>query len=338
MLPRAATDHFDTQTGQLNVVLRGVRAVWRMMVGRNWEQAWRSDVGPRMVDLVSTAQVTAAAGSDAYMAAVLTELGLPAESPSMLNIPAFAGVGGDGRSLESHLYGSVIVAAHAQYQPNVSGLSRTALEEYALGEAEAYLEEITATIMADVARAAEISAIADRPWVDGFVRMIEPGACSRCVVLAGKFYLYNDGFLRHPRCRCTHIPYAENMAHDVLTNPNDYFDSLSPAEQDKAFTAAGAEAIRLGANISQVVNARRGMHTAQINGRGWIPRGRMTPVDAFGRKVYVTTEGITKRGVGRVAMGKDRPFRLMPESIIALARDREDAIRLLRLYGYLLGG
>lgn len=307
------------------------------MRGRNWERAWRTDVGPQMVGLVQTAQETVAAGADVYMTNVLAELGIPTEVPTQLNLPVFAGAVGDGRSVESDLYGGVIAAAKAQYRPEAAGLTARVLEEYALNEAAAFLEQITITIMADVARASEAAALVQRPWVNGYVRMLDPkNPCSRCVVLAGKFYLFNEGFLRHPACRCTHIPYAENMPHDVLTNPNDYFHSLSTAEQDRVFTNAGAEAIRLGADVSQVVNARRGMHTAQQHGRGWIPKGRMTPVDAFGRKVYVTTEGVTKRAVGRRAMGKDRPFRLMPESIIALALDREDAIRLLKLYGYLM--
>lgn len=306
------------------------------MRGRNWEQTWRSTVGPEMVRLVTAAQETAAAGADVYMTSVLTELDIPAEVPTQLNIPAFAGVAGDGRSVESALYGGVIKAAKAQYRPEMVDLKPSVAEELALAEAEAYIEQVTATIMADAARAAEAAALAQRPWVDGYVRMLDPkNPCSRCVILAGKFYLYNDGFERHEECRCLHIPYAEDMPHDILTNPNDYFASLSPADQDRVFTAAGAEAVRLGADISQVVNARRGMHTAQQNGRGWIPKGRLTPVDAFGRKVYVTSEGVTRRGVGRKAMKKDRPFRLMPESIIALGADREDTIRLLKLYGYL---
>jgi hypothetical protein len=197
------------------------------------------------------------------------------------------------------------------------------------------MEGVVAGIMADTARAAEVAATAQRPWVKGYIRMIEPGACSRCAALAGRFYLFNEGFPRHPRCRCVHVPAMEDVPHDPRTNPNAYFDSLSPEQQDQVFTKAGAEAIRLGASIGQVVNARRGMSTAQQNPSGWIPKGRLTPVDVFGTPTFITTEGVTKRGVGRRAMGSGRPVRLMPESIMALARSPEDAIRLLTLYGYL---
>jgi hypothetical protein len=110
------------------------------------------------------------------------------------------------------------------------------------------------------------------------------------------------------RCDCIHVPAAEDSADDIRTDPRGYFDSLNRAEQDKAFTVAGAEAIRAGADIGQVVNARRGMQTATIGGRD----------------VLVTTEAAGRRP------------RLMPEAIIsASGGDREQALRLLRLHGYI---
>lgn len=336
MVPQAATDHYAAQERRSDVVLRGVSRLWRRMRGRNWERAWAGDVGPKMVDLVTEGQQTAAAGAEVYATQVLTELGVDASAPSSLNLPAFADVAGDGRPVDSLLYGGVVKAAKAQYEPALADLPPTSATDQALADAEQWLQDVVTTILEDAARAAETVAFAQRPWLDGYVRMLDPkNPCSRCVILAGRFYLHNEGFERHEKCRCKHIPHAENMPLDTLTNPDAYFRSLSRAEQDRIFTTAGAEAVRLGADITQVVNARRGMRTAQINERGWIPKGRMTPVDAFGRRVYVTTEGVTKRAVGRRAMGKDRPFRLMPESILAIATDREDQIRLLRLYGYL---
>src|SRR5690606_25895161 len=115
----------------------------------------------------------------------------------------------------------------------------------------------------DVARQSEAVAIAARPAVTGYVRMVNPPSCSRCAVLAGRFYRWNDGFQRHPRCDCRHVPTTEANAGDIVTAPRDYFDSLDAAEQDRIFTQAGAEAIRLGADPAQVVNARRGMAYAQ---------------------------------------------------------------------------
>lgn len=307
------------------------------MTGRSWERAWRSDVGPRIIETVTAGQEAAAATADAYVASVLVEQGIDASSPTTLDLRAFVGVAGDGREVASALYGGVIRAAKAQYRPAIAALPQAAGFDAALAEAEEWMEQLLATLMADTVRATEVVAIAQRPWLDGYVRMLDPkNPCSRCVILAGKFYLHNDGFDRHPACRCVHIPAMENDSESILTNPNKYFDSLSPADQDRVFTSAGAEAVRLGADIGQVVNARRGMSTAQQNPRGWIPKGRMEAVRMFGRDVFVTTEGVTKRGVYGKTRSK-KPVRLMPESILSIATDREDAIRLLRLYGFLLG-
>lgn len=301
------------------------------MAGRNWERAWRDDVGPNVQQVVLAAQEAAVASADAYVAVVLAELGIPADVPTSLNIDAFIGVAGDGRPVESLTYGAVIKAAAAQYEPQVTAMPRAQAEAAALASAQEWMDEVVDTLLADSARAAEAAATAQRTWVTGYVRMIEPGACSRCVVLAGKFYRYNDGFQRHPRCRCRHIPSSENLAGDVLTSPDAYFNSLSSTEQDKVFTAAGAEAIRMGADVSQVVNARRGMSTAQV----------------YGRKALVTSEGSTARGLAGKTLGdlgkvsgqryrRSGTPRLMPETILASATSREDALRLLKRFGYVL--
>lgn len=312
------------------------------MRGRNWETAWRTDVGPKVVDVVREAQGAVSASSEAYIAAVLAELDMPLGSPSALNLDAFMGVAGNGQDLASVVYGGVIAAAKAQYEPRLADRTAQQAADQALEDGAAWFDQQVASLIADAARAAQTVAMTQNEAVEGYVRMIEPGACSRCVMLAGQFYRYNKGFLRHPKCRCVHIPASENTSDSLLTSPHRYFDSLSAAEQDRVFTIAGAEAIRLGADISKVVNARRGMATAQQNPRGWIPKGRLVPTDVFGRPTYITTEGTTKRGTfGRINAERRRigkpalPVRLMPESIIELAQDRADAIHLLRLYGYL---
>jgi hypothetical protein len=152
------------------------------------------------------------------------------------------------------------------------------------------------------------------PSVTGYVRMLNPPSCSRCVVLAGKFYRWNEGFERHPQCDCRHIPTTENLAGDLTTDPQAYFDSLTPAEQDDTFGVAGAQAIRDGADMGRVVNARRngGVRKAQL----------------FGKSAFTTTVG-TGRG------GRRGP-RIMPETIYAIAGDdRAEAIRLLRVHGFI---
>lgn len=300
-------------------------------MGRNWENSWRTDVGPAVTEVLLAGQEASAASTEQYVAAVLAELGIASEVPTSLNVDALVGVTGDGRPVASMAYGAVINAAKASYSPDLSGLNPEMVATRSLASAEAWIEQAAATLMADAVRAAEVASTAQRPWVTGYVRMVSGGACSRCVILAGKHYRYNTGFLRHPKCQCRHIPASEDVAGDMLTNPSRYFDSLSKAEQDRVFTGAGAEAIRLGADPSQVVNARRGMRTAQV----------------YGRKALVTTEGTTARGVAGKTLGElnkiagqryrvSRTPRLMPETVIAQATSPEDALRLLKRFGYVI--
>jgi hypothetical protein len=196
---------------------------------------------------------------------------------------------------------------------------------------------LVASAVQDAGRNGASLRMAVTPAVTGYVRMLNPPSCSRCVVLAGVKYpkmggrvfrMDRDGkwvpeysatgaFERHPMCDCIPIPVNEDTAGDLATNPYAYFDSLSREEQDRTFTKAGAEAIRDGADIHKVVNARRG--------------GGVRKAQILGRELWTTLEGTSKSGQFR-----RRQYRLMPESIYAIATDRADALRLLKVYGYVL--
>ena len=73
--------------------------------------------------------------------------------------------------------------------------------------------------------------------------------------------------------------------------------------QEDVFTVAGARAIRDGANLNQVVNARAGMSAADTQVRGRISaKGRKQTRDVYGQQLYITSEGATKSGVAHKAM------------------------------------
>jgi hypothetical protein len=340
MLPAAARSHYRRLQRLQASVVGSARRMWRRMEPRGrWSQQYRESVGPALVALMAAGQVAAARESDAYVADVLNELSFgPPTEPGVVVPRSLSGWAGDGRPVDTLLEQSVVRAGKS-YSTAVDAAAVPDLDAaaaQALAEAESWIDMVAATLIADAARAAESVAMVQREWVDGYVRMLNPPSCSRCAILAGRFYLWNEGFLRHPRCDCVHIPAPEADYTDLTVNPDRYFHSLTAAEQDRIFTKAGAKAIRDEADISQVVNARRGMTTAQQNPRGWIPKGRMIRTEVFGRGVFTTTEGVTKRGVGRKAMGPGRPVRLMPESIYEIADgDRAEAVRLLRRYGYI---
>lgn len=281
--------------------MQSARRTWRRIpTNGSWDRHWTM-LGPTIAASVAQGQRQATNSAAAYVDEVLAELGLSQAADGSLRPASLVGVASDGRDLTSLFYGA-IVRAGERFE---DGLSARA----ALNAGGRWLDMAVETQIMDAARvAAEVEAAA-RPAVTGFVRMVSPGACARCIVLAGRFYRYDAGFLRHPRCRCIGIPASENVAGDVRTNPSAYFHSLSAADQDDAFGKAGAEAIRLGADIGRVVNARRGMSKAQ------------------GRDALVTST--RTRGNRRQAV------RLMPETILQEATSRDDAVRLLNLHGYL---
>ena len=261
----------------------------------------------RLLAVVVGAQIAAVREAADAVPAMLEEQGVDAEPVAQVVPAGLVGVASDGRALGSLLE---------------------------LAETAEQFDRIVETQLQDVARNASSVAIAARPAVTGYVRMINPGACSRCVVQAGKWFRWNEGFQRHPQCGCRHVTARENTASDMTTDPAAYFDSLSEAEQDRAFTKAGAQAIRDGADRGRVVNARAGMTTAQVpfRGRGdrWSATGRLSTQDVYGQRLATTTEATSARGVpGRAGM-----VRLMPESIYRIATDRDDAIRLLTVHGY----
>lgn len=297
-----------------------------MDAARNWQQQYAepNGVGTELLVLAAAAQVAATREADSFVANVLNELAFgPETRPGVLDTAGFLGVMGDGRPVATLLEQAVVNAgqtfneavtkAGGTMTNRMPGIfDRDAAAREALEDAEKFVDRIFHEIVAETARAAESAATVQRPWVDGWVRMVNPPACPRCIILGGRFYLWNEGFERHPECDCTHIPASEAAAGDLVVDPDAYFQSLSAAEQDRAFGKAGAQAIRDGADISKVVNARRGMQKAQV----------------FGKDVLVTTEGTGRRG-------NRRPVRLMPESIYEQAKDHEDAIRLLKLHGFI---
>lgn len=194
-------------------------------------------------------------------------------------------------------------------------------------------DRIVETQLQDVARQSEVLFRAARPAVTRWTRALSLPSCGRCIVLAGRVERSDVAFSRHPNCDCVSVPSDAANADRLVLSPREAYERMGQADREKAFTVAGAEAIRLGANPVQVVNARRGMSTAQPG------RGRGLPVGVYGRDLLVTSEGVTRRGLAGKSMragglNTRRSPRLMPESILQVADGEADAVRLLRLYGY----
>jgi hypothetical protein len=203
----------------------------------------------------------------------------------------------------------------------------------ALTRGSALMDLLSHTLIADTGRTADQVATSARPAVVTYVRMVEAGACARCIILAGNEYHTNHAFLRHPKCHCTSVPVRPGDTPDIQS-PRDQYSQMTEAQRRKTFGEAGAKALAEGADVGQVVNARRGMST----------------VTGYGTKVQITTEGTTKRGFAGRRLGdfngqrlpgervrRSRQERLMPAQIYENAGDdRKLARELLRKHGYLV--
>lgn len=319
-----ALERFRARRRLIEAVAKQARKTWRALSAADLDGSW-SMLSPSLLLALSGAQLAAAQGADDYLDAILTAQEIDPSADGGTAARQLAGIASDGRELGTLLDQPVIATKTA-----IGGGATPAM---ALATGYASLDMIVRTQVADAGRVADQVALTSRRHASGYVRMMVGKSCSRCIVLAGKWYAYSKGFRRHPCCDCVHIPSREAIGEDLTLNPRKTFDAMSAADQDKVFTKAGAEAIRLGADPAQVVNARRGMQTASV----------------YGRDVAVTTEGATTRGVAGRRLGaldtgvkKDgqryrtsRTPRLMPEQILRDARNRDDAIRLLKRFGYI---
>lgn len=305
--------------------------LWRGMDPARLDASFDS-FADRLFYLMAGVQAVAASAADPYTTAVLGAQGVDPEAAGAVEAAAFAGIASDGRDLGSLLYEPVITTKAA--------IGAGATTDRALATGLAQLDMIVRTQAADAGRGATGTAIVARPHADGYRRMVVGRTCPRCIILAGRFYRWNAGFDRHPRCDCVHIPASEDTADAVATDPAKIFASMSPAEQDKVFGRAGAQSIRDGADMGQVVNARRGMYTA--SGRDFTREG--TTARGLHGGYYVNDAGkLVRRDRVKISRrerkaGKWAPTqtRLMPEEIYRQAGgDRAKALSLLRDNGYI---
>ncbi|MGA4989879.1 hypothetical protein [Nonomuraea bangladeshensis] len=300
-----AVAHQQRQRSIIMALIAAVLRWWRRIDRDRLTESWQAGIGPSIVETMARTQTDIAALVPFYLRDLAAAQRI--DPPEFEVVPeAFSGAASDGQPLESLLYQPVIALKRL--------LADGVPMDEAMRRATAHMTMIAATQAADAGRGAvETGMAGQRQWVM-YVRVVNLPACSRCIILAGRAYSHSTGFQRHPNCDCSMMPVTSD---DVsIPSPRDLFEQMSEADQDRRFGKAGAEAIRLGADLGQVVNARRGMQTAG---------GRL-----------VTTTGTSRRGVaGRRLRGRAR---LMPEQLIKDAGgDRDAAIQALREHGYLIG-
>lgn len=337
------------QARRARAVANEIQRLWSQLDRRDFSASWNSSVGPRVIRALTVGQLASAAAADEYVDAVTEAEGAGGERYARVRPEGFAGLAADGRGLDSLMYLSVITsktrvgAGQSVDDALMAGLQQA----LRLGTSE----------VTQAGRGAIGSSMAGKRTIQGYVRVVQPPACSRCVILAGKEYGWNTGFQRHPKCDCIHLPttlIARNQHRGRLgadgfspttrpgsgpsgfLDPRAYFNTLSRAEQDRVFTAAGARAIREGGDMGQIVNARRGMYTSAGPGG----RALLTRVGMRRGSNYYNLERRRAISRGEVPADIGRRFnvrtpRLMPEEIFRLAASRDEAVAMLRRFGYL---
>ena len=287
MIPQAVSDYRLAQTRLIFTTLALVRREWARM-GDDLDAGW-ANAGPRIVTMTGAAQVGMANLADAYVPATLAEIGERVDAEAQFRPQSVVGAQSvDGLtygSLDSLLYGAVTSARAAK----VDSLT----ERLAVGRAR--LELLVHTQVSDAGKQAAGVAMFARPRV-GYVRAVNPPCCKRCAVLAGKFFRVNQGFPRHPRCDCVHIP-------TTVAQPGGFGQSVEPS-QIKDLTAAERKALEDGADLGRVVNAnRKGKRSAD--------------------------------GMTTTELKPNRGQRLTPEGIYRVSATREETLRRLRDNGYI---
>lgn len=337
---RVADDHQKSRIALAEAASLDAMKLWAQGDVRYLDASWQA-MAPEMVDIVAEAQVSAARQAESYLAEATRALETTAPEVR-INPERFSNVTDEGRELGAALFGSVTTTK------TLIGHGVGADKAFQAGAA--FLAAVAKTAIADMGRESDRVTATAKNYTR-YVRVVSPGACSRCAILAGKGE-YKVAFKRHPACKCTSAPVLDNSERvppGFFSSPQDYFDSLTPAEQDRIFGKSDALAIRDGADFSQVVNARR-------NGIAAYDSGLRAPLgyDGNGRPIRVTytSEGTTVRGAyGRASARRgeeakkaagDRyrrttSLRLMPSTLYDMARgDQAKAIELLKQYGYIL--
>jgi hypothetical protein len=299
---RQARSHYDRQRQIITAAVIAVRSLFQ-----------RRRPLAEVVNTVAAYQYASATASAGTMAAW-------ANADAPLAVPEiFAGVSSYGFPISEPIVATIDQFVPAPVEP---------LPDVWWDDAREFMasvEQLVASEVADAGRTASQVEFVTRPDWQNYVRMLNPPSCPRCAILAGRIYRDLDHFDRHPGCDCVMIPVQNwEKAHDEGYVSS--FDAEFEAGNVRGLSVADARAISDGADPHQVVNATRGLRAPGVTAA--------LRTELFGHRVKATTDSTTKRAAWR-KKNPTRLVRLRPESIYEFAKDRDDAIRLLRLYGYI---
>lgn len=328
----ATRNQYRTQQRIQKEALADLRRIWRdMPAGGDWNRAW-DRISPDLVGAVSEAQLKMATETTSFLNDFLEEVDLADRPTAAVREVSLAGFTSDGQDLEGLLYGGVVHARVAGAEQGLSG-------RQALVEGLSWLGPVIASQISDVGRTATMLGTATRPNLAGYTRFLNPPSCQRCAVLAGRTYRYSTGFARHPRCDCLMVPAAST---GWAKSEGFVFDPTADLSLIKDLSRAQRAAIEAGADLSQVVNARKGMSfVGEGASRRQITSSGTTKTGVFGRaeieRTGQFTEGrATARGLVSTGRSRTTTARLTPQQIAKQARNRDEFIDYLRRYRYIV--
>ncbi|AVO22261.1 capsid maturation protease [Streptomyces phage Nesbitt] len=307
-------------------VLTAVQALWVTATPDRILAAMAGEVGAGILNAVLAGQLAVAQGASAFVANAMLAQGASPQAAGLLVPGQLAGYAADGRALATLLYLPALTTARA--------LARGVPVQVASVMGLNQMARLVSTTLADTARTATTVAMTATERCVSYVRVVKLPACDRCIILAGRQYTYSEGFKRHPGCDCGMEPMTDREW-KASNGPKELYAAMTPEERIRRFGKDAVEAMEAGADMAQVVN---------VTGR----KGGVSTVEMFGKKVQVTREGTTKRGLAAASMQegfkkvqgerytRTNAPRLTPSEILRQAKgDREHQIRLLTKYGYI---
>lgn len=318
--PDPSTVRYVQVTTVTRRVVEQVQALWRGMRAADVLAEMEGATGRQVLNLVMLGQLTVAQGAQAFVSAAMAALNAtPQALLGSVAATGFVGTAADGRRLDTLLYLPAVTVA--------SRRAAGATDEEAMLAGLAQMATLTSTTIADTNRQATQTAMAANPAVKYYTRVVNLPACARCIVLAGRTYAYSEGFRRHPACDCELKP-LDRADWEAVQTPRQIYESMTPEQRRRVFGDAGSQALEQGADMNQVVNARRGMSDAgeATTTEGTTVRGH------YGRQLR-RAGGAVDRGTGRYGTVAEQ--RLSPHEIFRRTSDRDEQVALLRRYAYL---
>lgn len=266
----AVADHYLEQRRFGVYAARRLQQLWGR-VGAEFDEDWYPLI-PAAAEAVAIAQKAAVITAAAYTPSVLAAAELDALPVGDIDTQAFAGINRWGNPLPQVLAGATTKAKNL--------VQHGAPLALALKQTSTWLGGTALTLVSDAGRQVVAADIAQRPQLDGYTRFLNTPSCNRCIILAGKFFRWNEGFQRHPRCDCQHFPSKSEawaLAEGFVDDPYDAFNRMSRAEQDRVYGENDAEAIRNGGDIYRVTNIRARGLAIPTGRKGWQSRRYGTP-------------------------------------------------------------